>query len=174
MKKRFNKLAYHSALLYSWLNVSNMFDAGERCMFLFDADAESSDSTTELAVALKHEALMKNRDALKSFTLVDFIVISPKMKDSIQSQGIGSLSSDVKGNGKYRTREEFIAYVAASIPFDYFRNQSKAASSTNESMSPALEDPIVKFIIGNGFCPANLPSPCQNGKLRENAAYWYA
>ena len=172
MKTMSHKHALYSALRNSWLNVSNMFDAGKRFVFLFDENAGSSDSTTELAVALKNEALTENPDVLQSFTLVDFIVSSTKMEDTIAARGIGAQSSDI--TGKYSRLENFIAYVAASIPFNYFHNESKAASSTNESTSPALEDPILKFIIGNGFCPANLPSPCQNGKLHENAAYWYA
>ena len=134
-------------------------------MYLYNADAENSDSTTELAVALKNEALTKNPDVLKSFKFVDFIVSSTKMEDPLANRGIGGHSSDVTGT--YSRRERFVAYIAASIQFDYFYNQ------TNESTTPGGEQPIVKYIIGNGFCPPNIPTRCQNGKLRENVEYWY-
>ena len=151
------------------------FDAGERFMFLYNVDAgpQHSDSKTELAVALKNEALTANPDVLKSFTFVDFIVTSMQMKDSIQSRGIGSLSSDVMGN--YSTSDKFIAYVAASIPFNYFCNQTKLPSSVNEANFTLFggEETIVKFIIGDGFCPPKIPTACQNGQLRENAEYLY-
>ena len=141
-------------------------------MFLYHEDGQLTDSTTELAVALKNEALTENPDVTQSLTFVDFIVSSGYMKDSIQSRGIGAQSSDVTGT--YSNQEHFPPYLAASIPFDYFRNRS-ATSTTNsfKATKSEGEHSIVKFIIGNGFCPAKIPTACQNGKLRENAEYWY-
>ena len=140
-------------------------------MYLYNSDAENSDRTTELAVALKKEALTKNPDVLKSFKFVDFIVSSTKMEDPLAARGIGGYSSDVTGT--YSRRERFVAYIAVRIQFDYFYKQTEPASSKNESTTPDGEQPIVDYIIGNGFCPPNIPTRCQNGKLRENVEYWY-
>ena len=150
-----------AALPYSWLNVANAFEAGERFLYK-DEEKKSANDGLEYAIKLRNAALTTNRDVLNSFTRVDFIVSSAKWKDSIRERGIGLQSSDAKGT--YSTQTDFMPYIAASIPFEYFQKKMNESSAQKET--------LLSFIIGNGNCTSENLSACQNGKLREDGDCW--
>ena len=158
----------NAALAYSWIAVSDSFEAGNKFIEPFkQAGAKRDVSAREISVALRNEALTTNIDVLQSFTFVDFIVSSSKWIHSIQERGVGLYSSDAFGI--YSTHEAFKPYIAASILFHYFRN----TNSTSNDTEALKQDHFVRLIIGNGICPAESRLLCQNGNLRPNSEYWY-
>ena len=145
------------ALPYSWLNVANAFEAGERFLFKYKK-TNNLNGGMEYAIALHNTALTKNRDVLNSFTRVDFIVSSAKWKDSIRERGIGLQASDT--NATYNTQSDFMPYIAGSISFDNFEKKMRDPSVQKE--------PLLSFIIKNGNCASENVALYKKWRLIED------
>ena len=148
--------------------MSDAFEAGKCFIFLVDvSDAEDDKRATELAIELRFDSHKVNRDVLESFTRVDFIVSSERWKDSIEQRGLIAQSNDVNAN--YSTLEEFKPYVAASIPFSYSGDRENAGFDANRFK---YSIPVLKFTFGDGNCPPESITLCQNEELRPDSEYW--
>ena len=134
---------------------------------------EHLDPKTQIAVSLSKDAFPKEVFPLsETFTHVDFIVASSQTKGLVKDNGTGRTSSDIQGS--YSTEEGFLAYLAASIHFNYFLNKSRSSKRSEGDRANEIGENFINFIIGNSECPGNITSNCQNGPLKPNYNYWFA